>query len=222
MPSLCIQQFINWSSDEKYVPVHISTAQGRRFSELTKISVDMGLKLTQDRPVDHIVFSSRHGEINSTFQLMKMMGQNEVLSPMLFSQSVHNTAIGSYALITKNHAATTALSGGEDSFMMGLVSCAIYLQENPKAKVLYLAADEKVPVVFEKYLAEENQTFVGALILTSAEGTRLQFDLNPAGKEKPEGFVGKTQAIEFADWYGTNETEVELRGSSRSWNLKKC
>jgi hypothetical protein len=210
-------------NSDKYVPTVISAAQSRRLSDLTKSSVDLALRLTHDTLVDHVVFSSRHGELVNATKLLEMIGKNEVLSPMLFSQSVHNAAIGSYTLLKKNHAATTSLGGGKNSFMMGLVSCAIYLKENPHAQVLYIAADERVPATFENSLREENVPHAAAFLFSNSKnGCELNFSLASGdGKiSRPQNTTPQT--LEFLDWFFSPTNSKELNGEQMTWNLSKC
>ena len=210
-------------TEEKYTPTLIGAAQGRRLSDLTKSSVDLALRLTQDLQVDHVVFSSRHGELVNATKLLEMIGKNEVLSPMLFSQSVHNAAIGSYTLLKKNHAATTSLGGGKNSFMMGLVSCAIYLKENPKAKVLYIAADERVPATFQNSLSEENVPHAAAFLLShSGAGCKLDFALASGDGTISRSQNPVPQTLEFLKWFFSADSEKQLNGEQMSWNLRKC
>jgi hypothetical protein len=212
-------------SEDKYPTSMISSSQGRRLSELTKTCVDLGLRVTEAQAPDHIVLSSRHGELQNATQLLEMIGQKEVLSPTLFSQSVHNAAIGTYTLIKKTHAATTSLSGGKNGFMMGLVSCAAYLKENPLAQVLYITADEKVPTIFENGLAEINIPHSAAMLLSaSGSGQSFKFELNAShnlsstANEKNQ----TPQAINFLKWFFSESKSLELDGQSMSWSLHKC
>jgi hypothetical protein len=212
-------------SEAKYSPSMITPAQGRRLSDLTKTCVDLGLRVTDNLAADHIVFSSRYGELLNATQLLEMIGQSEVLSPMLFSQSVHNAAIGTYTLIKKTHAATTSLGGGKNGFMMGLVSCAAYLNENPQAQVLYITADETVPEVFEKSLVESNVPYSAALLLSaSGPGRKLTFEMNASSNlgTAPLEKNQTPQPVEFIKWFFSESPSLELSGESMSWSLNKC
>jgi len=213
-------------SEAKYSPSMISPSQGRRLSDLTKTCVDLGLRVTENQAVDHIIFSSRYGELANATQLLEMIGQKDELSPMLFSQSVHNAAIGTYTLLKKTHAPTTSLGGGKNSFMMGLVSCATYLKENPQAQLLYITADETVPAVFENGLTEANIPFSAAMLLSaSGPGQSLGFEMNASSNLGSATHAEKNQnpqSIEFLKWFFSESPSLELSSQAMSWSLNKC
>lgn len=194
-----------FSATERYQLTQSSVSQARRLSHLTKISADLGLKICAGEKMDHVVFSSRHGELTNATQILTMIGKTEIISPTLFSQSVHNTAIGTLALFQKNHAATTALAAGANGFVMGLVSCAAYLQENPAKQVLYIAADDLIPDTFANCLTEANVPYATAMILSLKSGKELQIEgLQKAISLETSNAV--PQGIKFLKWFFTENS----------------
>src|SRR5690606_10379146 len=101
----------------------------------------------------------------------------------------------------KTRSATTSLGAGRNSLMMGLISCGIFLKENPAAKVLLIAADHKVPEVFAKSLNETNQPWAMAMWLgnESVPGS-LRLDFTRTEKKTPESSE-TPQGIEFLSWF---------------------
>lgn len=213
-------------SEESYFLKEINPAQARRLSLLTKVSVDLALRVSKEIEVDHIVFSSRHGEIESSTKLLSMIGDKDVLSPMLFSQSVHNTSIGTFTLLKKLRSAATSLGNGRSSFMAGMVSAYLYLKENPTKKVLYISGDERIPDVFSDSLAEKNVPYAMAMILSlpfedaQDNSIKIEFKMNPNKKEKPQKNLDP-QGIEFLKWFFSNLESVEFIDDSFRWILDK-
>lgn len=211
--------------EQKYSPQKISSAQSRRLSDLTKISVDLGLRVTEGESVDHVVFSSRHGELFNSVQLLQMIGQKEVLSPTLFSQSVHNTSVGTYSLLKKIHAAATALSSGKNGFIMGLVSAAAYLNENPRAQVLYISSDSVVPVELAIGLREENISFGVAMVVEKIDEGRAgecQIQFSPSSERASVAGISLPQPVEFLQWLFSSQAKHNLLGDRTSWTVQKC
>ncbi len=201
---------------------NISANQARRLSSLTKVSAELALEVLHEKSVDHIVFSSRHGELINSTQLLEMIANNEVLSPTLFSQSVHNTAVGALSILKQTNVPTTSLGGGRNGFLYGLISSYLSLQENPTRKVLYLCADEKIPEIFSARLEEENIPFAVAMILS------LDFDQNGIGLEISNSTAVDAskdpvpQALRFLKWLFQQNDSLHLANGPTDWILSKA
>lgn len=206
--------------DERPVAQEIPPSATRRLSSLTRISVDLGLQICKTAKADHIVFSSRHGEIHNATELLRSIGREQILSPTIFSQSVHNTSIGVLSLLQKNHAATTALASGANSFVAGLVSCAMYLQENPNSPVAYIFADEKISEIFSQHLVEENIPYAIAMLVTGSN-QGLSLTLEGPKTRVDQGVSSTPQGILFSKWIFSNLSELILNGDTCSWALSR-
>ncbi len=67
------------------------------------------------------VVASRHGDADRVGNLLTDISAQDLLSPMTFSQSVHNAIIGTFSIATKNTAMHTAIAAETSSFEMGLL-----------------------------------------------------------------------------------------------------
>ena len=148
--SFNIENELKWSSLEgEYGPLQIlKKMQARRMTSLSKKVVDMALRCVGDVKVDYIVYSSRHGEVNLSLNLITSILNEELPSPMNFSQSTHNAPLGLFSIYGKNQAPGTAISAGKDSFKMGLVSALGFLNCNPDKKVLCIYAEPKIDQLY--------------------------------------------------------------------------
>lgn len=219
------QDDLNYSLSCKasdYVSENITKNQSRRMSELTRVSVDLALKVSGGKNIDHIVFSSRHGELSNSTELLSMMAEGEILSPTLFSQSVHNTAVGVYSVLAKNRAATTAVAAGANSFHMGLISSYAFLQKHPQANVLYICADQLIPDAFSASVKEENRVYALAVVLNlRSQGCSMQ--LSQENFKSVAEPIKALQAVSFLKWFFSPQaqsTKIEAEGFV--WNWKRC
>ncbi len=101
----------------------------------------------------HIVFCSRHGNINRTVKLLHQVATNEALSPADFSMSVHNAFVGIASInwsITQSH---TAIAAGNDSLIAGLTEtiCQMMATQSP---VILCYVDLPLPDVYANTFAE--------------------------------------------------------------------
>jgi hypothetical protein len=94
------------------------------------------------------VVSSRHGDGSRVERLLTDISKNELLSPMDFSQSVHNAIAGAFSIVSQNTQMHTAISAGQFSFEMGILE-AYALQKKTNGYVGYTYYDEPMPSQYD-------------------------------------------------------------------------
>lgn len=167
------------SSDEAQKPLStplIPAMMRRRMSPLSKVALQTALHLQQahDAPFDYLVFSSRHGELPRTVDLLQQVLQGEEASPMAFSQSVHNTSAGLFTIANKSPIPATSLAGCESSLHHALIESCAYLAENPSHKVLLIDFDAPLPKPYDQFEATPTPPLYAlGLILSHGTTTRL-------------------------------------------------
>ena len=133
------------------------------------------------------VFASRHGELNRTMELFAQLCQREPLSPAGFSQSVHNTASGLYAIVAANTQPSTLISAGPTTLMMALLE-ALALSRDLASPVLLVQADERLPAAYQPFVDEQELDLALALVVSSqplAAGERWQLSQQPGQADAP-------------------------------------
>ncbi|WP_085618969.1 beta-ketoacyl synthase chain length factor [Thalassospira alkalitolerans] len=101
--------------------------------------------VTDDNP--HIVFASRHGNIDRTLKLLHQVATDEILSPANFSMSVHNALVGIASInwsITQSH---TAIAAGADSLISGLTETLCQLADH-NGPVVLCYVDLPLPEIY--------------------------------------------------------------------------
>lgn len=91
------------------------------------------------------VYASAYGEMTTTVALLEMLwdGRGE-LSPARFQASVHNSGASALSIACGNHAFSTSIAAGRETFAMGLVEALSWLYVHG-GEVLLLCADEDAP-----------------------------------------------------------------------------
>jgi hypothetical protein len=114
----------------------------RRLSPLARIVFSaVGLCLED---IDHqipTVFSSTHGELARSFEMMKKIEAGEEVSPTSFSLSVHNAIAGLFSMAYKNKLQSTVVAPGEEGIAAAFIEALGLLQEGEK-EVLIVLYDE--------------------------------------------------------------------------------
>ncbi|MEC9281281.1 MAG: beta-ketoacyl synthase chain length factor [Bdellovibrionota bacterium] len=158
-----------WNKSSSFVADSISKRNQRRMSNLSKLSVGLAATVSENHAIDHVVFSSRYGELENSMQLVEAIVDKDLLSPMAFSQSVHNTSSGLYSILKDEHCAMEAISAGEDSFVMGLVSAYAFLKTNLSSQVLYVYSDWNIPEVLRSMVNSSQHSANAVAMLLKAE-----------------------------------------------------
>ncbi len=112
------------------------------------------------------ILSSRHGDGDRVGRLLTDSSKSELLSPMDFSQSVHNAIAGAFSIISQNTEMHTALSAGKASFEMGLLE-AYALQKKTNGYVGYAYYTAPMPPPYDDLIQGNKGTapFCLAMIL---------------------------------------------------------
>ena len=123
----------------------------RRCSELSRAMLavtDACLEkdFLEDRPT--IVFSSRHGEANTTVELLRSLAAEEELSPMSFSLSVHNATAGIYSIASASKKSTNSISVSEEIFSNSMFEAAGIALDDKHGEVILVLGEESFPVEF--------------------------------------------------------------------------
>ncbi|MDO6612960.1 beta-ketoacyl synthase chain length factor [Shewanella sp. 1_MG-2023] len=210
------------SLDKKDSPAlaHVPAMQRRRFSRLTK----MMLSAAHDcQPAQDCrsVFSSRHGELTRTLGLLEDIVAKEALSPLAFSQSVHNTASGIYGIVTGNTAPSTSIAAGEETLSQAVIETYAQLAENP-APVLLVFGDDPVPAVYNQYTQENELPLAMGLYLAPANNGQqpaiAQLTLSPSNEQAMADNVSGQKTLSFAEFINGIACQKSLSGHISQWH----
>ncbi|AJD52893.1 Beta-ketoacyl synthase, N-terminal domain [Thalassospira xiamenensis M-5 = DSM 17429] len=168
----------------------------------------------------HIVFASRHGNIDRTLKLLHQVATNETLSPADFSMSVHNALVGVASInwsITQSH---TAISAGNDSLIAALTEtlCQLTSEDGP---VILCYVDLPLPDIYHD---EDPDDISGTALAirfdqpTKPDGKMFWFDPIPDHDPAP---MPHRQARAIAACLGaSSKTGLNLPGKSGGWAMQ--
>lgn len=157
------------------VPQKVPKGQQRRLSPMAK------MVLAQLDKIDNVgqlpsVFSTRHGDLPKTVALVSDVANREPLSPTQFTLSVHNAIAGQYGIYWGNTHSCNLVSGGRDSFHLGLLDAAMRLNYSPAEEMLFIHADLPLPKPYEQHSDEQQMAHCVVLVLSKA-CCALKFDV---------------------------------------------
>jgi hypothetical protein len=194
----------------------IPATHRRRMSALAKMAVQVALEATVDVHADYLVFCSQHGELPRTRELLATIVNGGELSPMSFSQSVHNTSAGLYTIIKQSQVPTTSLAAGASTFAYGWIEAETYLRAHPTRRVLLVSYDEVLPSEYRAYSREEQRSYALALLLATAGNGGIAIELTPARAEER-----LPMAPLFAAWALSREPRLEMTAGEQGWAWRR-
>lgn len=130
----------------------VPAMQRRRFSRLTKMMLEVGFQCNM-APNCRSIFASRHGELPRTIGLLEDIIAKQALSPLGFSQSVHNTASGIFGIVAANTAPSTSVAAGTETLSQAMVEAFAQLYQSPEP-LLLVFGDDPVPPVYDEFTQE--------------------------------------------------------------------
>lgn len=108
----------------------------RKLSTMDKLAMSVILKI-YDEDIEEFIFSSQYGEFERLFFLIEQYKNDNEVSPILFSASVHNYLAGVLSLLKNLTNSYYAVSSGENSLSFGLVQSIVSKKNN----ILYCYSD---------------------------------------------------------------------------------
>lgn len=153
----------------------------RGTSDLTRMSVNVGLQALRSAGLSQaavpIVFGSAWGEIDIALQQLEMMVTDDGhVSPVVFKNSVHNTATGVLSIALDNRAMSTAIAAGPLTTAYALLEAQMQLEEGHDA-VLVVVGDEALPPMLHH--VGTASPFAAAFVLTRAPSPHAKARLGP-------------------------------------------
>lgn len=228
-----------WYKNRQNIPssgdiaiTHLPASLKRRSSlgvkEALEVALDCLAQSKENLTIDYTVFASQHGETNRVQSLLKQIAQKELLSPMDFSQSVHNTASGLLSLSQGIKSNINSIAGGKDTFFMAIIEALTYLQLNPHSQVLLVIYDEPLAACYQSYDCDYDQQYACAFMMdnyahTTKDGFSCRLDISPRaeGEKRKEIAVHTTvfpPALIFLAW-AYDEFDNNLKQDGAFWQF---
>jgi hypothetical protein len=192
----------------------------RRLSPLAKAVFCAVGQCVEEGDVPPAVFSSSHGEIVKSLQMLEALQSGEELSPTAFSLSVHNAIGGLFSIVYGNRQEISVIAPGNDGMASGFIEALGLLREG-HAQVLLVFYDEPLPVFYPTAPFDLNLPFPCALALRLAvegEGIPLEFGRSSLTRHDGEQPV---QLPAFIKFLASEQRVLQLGNRSHSWQWAK-
>jgi hypothetical protein len=179
----------------------------RRLSLLDRIALHVAHSCVRPGEQVRTLFASRHGELARSAELLAQLAHDEMPSPMAFSLSVLNAAVGLYGIARKDRSASSALASGEDTFPMALIEAAAQAWDGQEGPIVLAYADEPPPAIYRTLIASPRSAHALAVRLDPRE-PRQRLTMSWTAADDEDDAEGAPRAF----------TECLERGASSSWS----
>lgn len=192
----------------------------RRLSGLARVVFNAAGQCLDDREIMPTVFSSAHGEICKSLEMLKAIQAGEALSPTAFSLSVHNAIAGLFSIAYSNSLEITVIAPGREGIAPAFIEALGLLQENTP-EVLMVFYDEPIADFYPIAPFDLDAPFPFALALRVAltgDGLPLRFCRSSEPRDDGEHPV---QLLAFLRFLLGDEQSLSLGNQGRSWRWDK-
>ncbi len=143
----------------------VPPAMRRRLGCLGKISLNIASQLVEKNGYMPSIFCSRHGEIQTTIQMLKELIWNNEISPTKFSLSVHNAISGIFSIANKNDLPVTAITAGNQDLINCFYEAYGQLKSGAAEQVICMIYDEPIPEEYQQYCPLPEHPYAVGLVL---------------------------------------------------------
>jgi len=167
-----------------------------------------------------IVFSSAHGEVNKSLEMLKSMQKGEDVSPTAFSLSVHNAISGLFSIAYDCHQEITVIAPGQEGIAPAFIEAMGLLQEH-QDEVLMVFYDEPLSDFYPSLPFALNAPAICALALKislTGSGLPLRFCRTPAHRNDGEQAL---QILSFIKFLVADDKALVLGNHRHSWEWHK-
>lgn len=198
----------------------IPKALQRRLSPLAKAVFHVIEQCVEQHPSLPAVFSSAHGEIGRSLQMLECLQVGEALSPTAFSLSVHNAIAGLYSMAYGNRQEIAVLAPAAAGLGAGFIEALGMLREG-HAEVLLVFYDERLPAFYPTEPFALSSPFPCALALRLSgvgEGLPIGFGLSSTARQDGEQPL---QLPAFIKFLLSDAANLQLGEQGQSWQWQK-
>jgi len=192
----------------------------RRLSPLARLVFCAAIPCVENNEKPPTVFSSTHGELAKSFEMMEMIEAGEEISPTAFSLSVHNAIAGLFSMAYNNKSESTVVAPGEEGIAAAFIE-AIGLLNEGKKNVLIVLYDEPLVDFYPDTpfkLTTEKSCAIALRVSLSGGGLPMCFSYQQAVGDDGEQPL---QIPLLIDFLSSKQVNLQIHTARHSWCWEK-
>lgn len=204
-------------SEKAPLPAAIPKLLQRRLSPLARAVFNAADACMDNSKSPPIVFSSAHGEVNKSLEMLKSIQGGEGVSPTAFSLSVHNAISGLFSIAYTNHQEITVIASAQDGIAPAFIEALGLLQEG-NIEVLIVLYDEQLsdfyPSLPPALLAPAS---VALALKIALQGKGLPLQLCRSSEPRHDDGEHALQIFTFLNFLMSDQHSLHLGNHRHSW-----
>jgi hypothetical protein len=189
----------------------------RRCTLNSRMFLESALQLCAENEVEPgkvaLMFGSANGEIQVLKKIQESLCANEPFSPTAFTNSVHHTPTGYFAIATQNKGVSRTLSAFDDTFVCAYLDMTAMLSRRENGPVLLVLADELLLEPFDQMLEPPPFPYAIAMLFekVAPDAPGLRFSrIGSAPDTKAEPLELREPVFHFLRWYESGSPRFTL------------
>lgn len=183
---------------------YIPTLAKRRFSQLTKMVVEVGYSLIKKNEQVPIFFVSKYGDITKRAIINKKIMETSESSPSLFSCSTYNAAVAQLNILLKNNKRSVAISALENQLEIALVQIISFLKHSDEDKALLLIAEETIPEEYKSIYFDRFAVYCFGILISIKDGN-IKLSIEEDAKNQ-----SSCKVLDFLKFLSSNNKSLDL------------
>lgn len=218
--------WLAWSA-ESYLPkgddvpalLEISAMQRRRLERVGRTALQVAYWCQSAEVVDiPLVFASRHGDIQRTYEMLEALARSEVLSPTHFGLSIHNAIVAQYSIARALEQNYLAVAAGKSTAEAAVIE-AIGLLHDGAEEVMIVMYDGLLPESYQIFNNENCVEYAWAWRVkkASAGSSSFSLDLIKASEHEAGTKSDLPHGLDVMRFILSNQNNLHLNDDSRHW-----
>ena len=192
----------------------------RRLNLPGRAAAAQAMKLLAGKNDTAIVYGSRHGDIERTLGILKDIADDNPVSPMHFSLSVHNAIPGVISIHGGITANISSIVAGEEGVLPVLFEAAGLLSEGYR-HVLCIICDVALPDIYRFGSDNLDDCFAVCFVVTADEGLALRLKYESTAANDVADMPEKPSPLLFAEFLEADVRTMPIRHNNACWLLHK-
>jgi len=165
-----------------------------------------------------LVFASRHGDIQRTYEMLEALARNEALSPTHFGLSIHNAIVAQYSIARSLKQNYSAVAAGKSTAEASVIE-ALGLLHDGAEEVMIVMYDGLLPDSYQSFQDENCAEYAWAWRLKKVGSAASSFSLDilTSDRHKPEVTSDLPHGLDVMRFILSNETSLHFNDGTRHW-----
>ncbi len=165
-----------------------------------------------------LVFASRHGDIQRTYEMLEALARNEALSPTHFGLSIHNAIVAQYSIARNLKQNYLAVAAGKSTAEAAVIE-ALGLLHDGAEEVMIVMYDGLLPDSYQTFQDENCADYAWAWRVKKANDDSPSFSLAvlKMDEQKTEPPSDLPHGLDVMRFILSNEASLHFNDGSRQW-----